>query len=188
MTEELQKTLKISKKHEMFCRHYVKNGHNGAAAAVSAGYAKGSANRIAYQILKIPGIAEFINELEKPVLDNLGIDKDWVIANLKKFVEANITDYYDTDPKTKKIRLKDLKKLPKEKTAAIESIRETRDGIVLKLVNKRACVVEIGKYLGMFKEQIECNIINNLTEIDKDFPYFGKKENADNTTTELAGN
>jgi len=60
--------------------------------------------------------------------------------------------------------LKDLFKLPKSKVEAIEEISQDKDGrIKIKLVNKRASVVDIGKNYGMFKELIEGNINHNPT-------------------------
>jgi hypothetical protein len=132
-----QKKAELTKKQEMFCRHYAQNGHNRTVAAISAGYSIKSAKDAAYKNFKKPHIVEFLNELEKPVMD--------------------------FDPQANKIQLKDLKEMPVEKTAAIKSLKETKYGINIKLVDKRACVVNIGKHLGMFKEQAEDNFnYNNL--------------------------
>ncbi len=158
-----QKKVKLTKKQEMFCRYYASNGHNGAQAAISSGYSEKSAKFTSFHSLQKPHIIEFLNELEKPVIDKLELDEDWVITKLKNFADANINDFYDFDPQTNKILLKDLKLLPPEKTAAIETVKETKYGIEIKLVDKKTCVVSIGKHLGMFKEQLEGNINNNQT-------------------------
>ena len=179
MAEGSQRKLKITKQQEMFCRYYAQNGHNGSAAAIAAGYSKKYARTIACLNLKKPNVSEFLNELEKPVLEKLGVTINWVIAILKSYCEANITDFYDRDPKTNKYHLKDLKKLPRELTGAIEFMEPTKNGVTIKLVDKKVCVINIGKYLGMFKEQYGLNINNNLTNIDVDFPTFDSIEHAD---------
>jgi phage terminase small subunit len=171
----------------MFCRYYVQNGHNGAAAAISAGYSKKYAKDSARDNFKNLNITEFLNELEKPVLDKLALDEDWVLTKLKNFIDTNINDFFDFDPQTNKIQLKDMKQLPAEKTGAIEWLKETKYGIEIKLVNKRACVVNIGKHLGMFKQQLETSIDHNPTDMVFVVPAFDI-DDADNTDAGPAGN
>ncbi len=142
----------------MFCREYVRNGHNGEQAAIFAKYSPRTAKIIASQNLTKLNLIDFINDLERPVIEELGISEDWVLTKLKNFSESNITDYFDIDNEGI-IKLKDLTRLPKEKIEAIESIEQTEKGrIKIKLVDKRASVVDIGKHLGMFKDIIEGNI------------------------------
>jgi phage terminase small subunit len=155
---KLNQKNKLTKKQEMFCREYVSNGHNGTQAAIGAGYSKKTAAEIAKENLIKPYIKSFIQELEQPVIDKLGVSEDWVISKLKAFSEANILDYFELD-ENKNIVLKDLTKLAKEKLVAIESIEQNEKGrIKIKLVGKRSSVVDIGKHLGMFKDIIEGNI------------------------------
>ena len=182
-----QKKAKLTKRQEMFCRYYVQNGHNGAAAAISAGYSKKYAKDSARDNFKNLNITEFLNELEKPVLDKLALDEDWVLTKLKNFADANIIDFFDFNPRTETICLKDLKKLPEEKTAAIESIKKTKNSISIKLIDKRACVVNIGKHLGMFKQQLETSIDHNPTDMVFVVPAFDI-DDADNTDAGPAGN
>ncbi len=117
---KLKEKNKLTKKQEMFCREYVANGHNGTQAAISAGYSKKTAKVIAMENLTKPYLKEFIEELEQPVLDELGLTEDWVITKLKNFSEANILDYFEIV--NGDIKLNDLTKLPKEKLESIESI------------------------------------------------------------------
>jgi len=156
---KLKEKNKLTKKQEMFCRFYVSNGHNGKQAAISAGYSKKTAKVIAMENLTKPYLKSFIEELEKPVIEKLGLDENWVLTKLHNFSEALITDYFDFDEATKRIVLKDLFKLPKSKVEAIEEISQDKDGrIKIKLVNKRASVVDIGRNYGMFKDIVEGNI------------------------------
>jgi len=156
---KLKEKNKLTKKQEMFCRFYVSNGHNGKQAAISAGYSQNSAKEIAMENLTKPHVKEFVEKLEAPVLAKLGLDENWVLTKLTNFSEALITDYFDFDEATNSIVLKDLTTLPKSKIEAIEEIQQDKDGrIKIKLVNKRASVVDIGKNYGMFKDIIEGNI------------------------------
>ena len=160
---KLKEKNKLTNKQEMFCREYVRNGHNGDAAAVFAGYSKSTARNIASENLTKPNIKAFVEKLEAPVLKKLGLDENWVLTKLKSFSDALITDYFLID-EHKNIVLKDFDKISKEKWEAVEDISQDKDGrIKIKLVNKRASVVDIGKNYGMFKELIEGNINHNLT-------------------------
>jgi phage terminase small subunit len=176
MAENLQKKLKLTKQQEMLCRYYAQNGHNGSAAAISAGYSKKYAKTLACLNFKKPHVLEYLQELEKPVIDKLGVTENWVLALLKNICEANITDYYDMDPGTNKIRLKDMNKLPREKTCAIEFIRATKNGVTIKLVDKKACIISIGKHLGMFKEQPNGNTNSNLMARVYYMPTYDKED------------
>ncbi|MGA7722802.1 MAG: terminase small subunit [Ignavibacteriaceae bacterium] len=188
MVENSQKKLKLTKRQEMLCRNYAQNGHNGSAAAIEAGYSKKYARTIACLIFKKPHVLEYLDELEQPVKEKLRVTENWVITLLKNICDANITDYYDIDPKTNKVHLKDLKKLPREKTCAIESIRSTRSGPAITLIDKIACLMGIGKYLGMFKDQYRLNVNNNLINAEIKIPGFDSIENAEDTTNEIGEN
>jgi phage terminase small subunit len=125
MLIDSQKKAELTKKQEMFCRYYAQNGHNRIVAAILAGYSIKTAKDAAYKNIKKPHIVKFINELEKPVNDKLALDEIWALCRLKNFCDVNITDFLDIDPKTNKIRLKDMKKMPAKKTTAIASVKET---------------------------------------------------------------
>lgn len=179
--EETKIKILLTKKQELFCRHYVKNGHNGTKAAISAGYSKKIANRIAAENMTKPVISAFIKKLEEPVIKKLEITEDWVLSKLKNFSDVQITDFFEIDFKTNTIQLKDFSKISPDKIAAIESIKETKNGIEIKLVDKRASVVDIGKHLGMFKEQIEGNFNHN--HIHKVYVIPAFNSNVDSTST-----
>ncbi len=166
---------KLTKKQEMFCRFYVSNGHNGKQAAISAGYSKKTAKVIAMENLTKPYLKEFIEELEQPVLDELGISEDWVLTKLKNYSETNIDDFFDVVDG--KLTLKDLSTLTPDKISAVEFIQQDKDGgIKIKLINKRACVVDIGKHFGMFKNVIDANIHSDETKRVYVVPAFNKNK------------
>jgi phage terminase small subunit len=165
---EITPDIKLTKKQEMFCRHYVSNGHNGTQAAISAGYSKKTARQIATKMLSKVYIQEFIKTLEEPVIEKLGLDENWVLTKLKNFSEADITDFFEII--RGKVTLKDFSKIPKEKIAAIESIKQTRNGIEIKLVDKKSSVIDIGRNKGMFKDVLEHSgdiniIVNGLDKV-----------------------
>ena len=56
---------KLTKKQEKFCKEYLINGHNAAAAARAAGYSSKTAREIAAENLTKPNIAQFLDEESK---------------------------------------------------------------------------------------------------------------------------
>ena len=173
MAEAKENTsVKLTKRQEFFCRNYVANGHNGTQAAIDAGYSKNTAAVQATENIRKPNIIAFIEQLEKPAKDKLGLDENWVLTKLKRFAETNLTDFFEI--KTQKISvgkgkrkreivsqhlvIKDLKKLPRELTDCLQEISQTQNGIKLKLVEKRMPVVDIGKTFGQFVEKIDANV------------------------------
>ena len=169
--------IKLTKKQEMFCRHYIANGYNGTDAAIKAGYSEATARSIASENLMKPYIAEFIKKLENPLISKLGIDENWVLTKLKNFSDVDINDFFEIDKDGNVIKLKDLKELPREKTAAIESIKETRNGIEIKLVDKRLCVVDIGRHLGMFKDVLHADVDEKIS-VEISYSEQDNKQNA----------
>ncbi len=156
------KNKPLTAKQEKFARSWVSNGHYGLQAALFAGYSNKTAKFIASENLTKPNVKAFITKLEQPVLKKLGLDENWVLTKLANYSEALITDYFTYDKETKMIELKDLTELPKQMIEAIEEISQDKDGrLKIKLVGKRACVVDIGRNYGMFKDIIEGNINHN---------------------------
>lgn len=158
--KKIVRELKLTKKQELFCRHYVADEkHNAYEAAISAGYKENTAYQVASQNLRKQQLTKFIDYLEKPLLEKLSIDQEYVLTKLKSFCEAKITDYFEIKNNT--IRLKDFSKLTDLQVGAVESIKQNNFNIEIKLVDKQAAVVNIGKHLNMFKEQIDANLFVN---------------------------
>lgn len=181
----LGKDYLLSKKQEFFCRYWVANGHNGAKAAEDSGYAKKNAKQSAHENLTKPYLIKFIEELEKPELEKLDIDENWVLSKLKDFADVHILDFFDAkyektgDTYTVVLKLKDLNTIPKEKLRCLESLKDKGDGVwEIKLVKQLPVVVNIGRNLGMWKDTIEGSmththkasvyIIPNFEEDDDD--------------------
>ena len=72
--------MKIKEQHKDFCLEYFKNGGNGAAAAVKAGFSARSARQIASKLLTRNDIQAYLHELQAKV------DKERV-ADLQECLE-----------------------------------------------------------------------------------------------------
>lgn len=73
--------MTLKEQHKDFCLEYFKNGGNGAAAAVKAGYSDRSARQIASRLLTRDDIQLYLQELQAKV------DKERV-ADLQECLES----------------------------------------------------------------------------------------------------
>lgn len=149
----IAKDKKLTKKQEIFCNEYIID-YNAAQAAIRSGYSKKTAKEIGCENLTKLNIKYHIDTLLNERKKKIEINEQYVIDKLKCYNEANIMDFYDIDEK-KQLVLKDLTKLPRTITDSIVEIRQTKEGIALKIVDKKGSTVDIGRYLGMFTDNLK---------------------------------
>ncbi len=65
--------------------------HNGAAAAVRAGYAEGRAKQTARDLLLRPDVVGEVAKLDAVTAEELGVTKLWIMSVLKRLVEGSLT-------------------------------------------------------------------------------------------------
>lgn len=146
---------------------------NATQAAIRSGYSAKSAEDIGRQLLRKTPVALAIAEHQRARAERTGITADRVMEELAKLGFSNMLDYLtigsDGDPYV------DLSALDRDKAAAIQevTVEDFKDGrgedardvrkVKFKLADKRAALVDIGKHLGMFKEQVEHTGLVNVT-------------------------
>lgn len=72
-----------------FAHEYVVD-HNGAKAAIRAGYAPGRAKQTARDLLRRPDVAQLVERLDAERREELGIDAKWIIRKLVEVVEKSM--------------------------------------------------------------------------------------------------
>lgn len=77
---------KLTPRQEEFCHQYIVD-LNGTQAAIRAGYAQGSAEVTASQLLRIPKVRQVIDELKAERQQRTQITADWVLEKIKATVE-----------------------------------------------------------------------------------------------------
>lgn len=154
---------KLTAQQDRFCHEYLID-LKALPAAIRAGYSERSAKSMAYQLLRKPWIAARIDELRAARAKRTEISADRVIRELALIGFANADDFMgvtmDGDPYI------DVSKLSREQRAAIaefavedyvegrgEDARSVRR-VKIKLWDKRAALVDIGRHLGMFNEKL----------------------------------
>lgn len=154
---------------------------NGCQSAIYAGYSEPTARQKAYELLQDNEIEAYLAELraKSEIKHNISLDR-WLseleavgFSNVQSFISEGNT-------------IKDISKLPEEKTKAVSSIKKTvidsemgtKETVEFKLHDKLSALEKIGKHFGYFeKDNAQLKPETNLPPI----------VNVYNTTPPLAG-
>lgn len=142
----------MTKKQKRFVEEYLID-LNATQAAIRAGYSPDTAGSIGAENLKKPEIKNRIDKAMAERSRRTGINQDRVLQELARIGFAKITDV--VDPDTAKIRLD----ASEDDLACIQSIKikpnEFGTEREVKLYDKKAALVDLGKHLGLFKDKLE---------------------------------
>jgi len=149
------KARKFTPKQLRFCQEYIID-QNATAAALRAGFSKNGVTSTAFNLMQFDHVKKKIAELQSKTATRLEITVEGIAKEYQQIVEANIVDFLDEDG-----GITNLKKLPREITAAIESIKvssyfdkkENRvvNVMTFKLHNKNQALEALAKHLGFFE-------------------------------------
>jgi phage terminase small subunit len=152
----------------------------GIDAYLKAGFKaknRNSAGAEASRYLKIPMIAEYVarrrQELTEQLQQETFVTKRDVILELKHLGFSRINRVLSFNGNS--VTLKNSDEIADEDLAAIQSVKETKDGIAIKMHDKTTPLIKIGEHLGLFESE----------ELDPDRPrtvdvtvhVYGQKRN-----------
>ena len=142
----------MTKKQKRFVEEYLID-LNATQAAIRAGYSPHTAKDIGCENLAKPNIAAAISQAMAERSRRTGINQDRVLQELARIGFAKITDV--VDPETAKIK----SDASDDDLACIQSIKikpnEFGTEREVKLYDKKAALVDLGKHLGLFKDKVE---------------------------------
>lgn len=145
----------MTKKQKIFAEEYLID-LNATQAAIRAGYSPDTAGAIGSENLKKPEIRAYIDKAMAERSKRTGINQDRVLTELARIGFCKITDVIAPD--TAEIR----SDATEDDLACIQSIKvkpgEYGTEREVKLYDKKAALVDIGKHLGMFKEKVDLNV------------------------------
>ena len=162
--------MSLTPKQEAFVHAYIETGNASEAyrrAYNAADMSQDAVKVEASRLLDHPYVALTIDSLQAEHRKRHEITVDRILAELGKIGFADIRkvikwghreigEIGDSKPGEVKFT-NDVVLLPSAEVddataAAIAEVAETRDGVKLKMHDKRAALVDMGKHLGMFKE------------------------------------
>lgn len=164
----------MTPKQEAFVREYLID-LNATQAAIRAGYSAATAYSQGQRLLKDVEVAAAIEKAMAERSMRTNITQDQVVRELARigFVDirkvvtwTNGSAGFDEDEaeETGEVRisvanfvmLTPSDEIDAETAAAISEISQTKDGALkVKLHDKRAALVDLGRHLGMFKDKVE---------------------------------
>ncbi len=152
---KLPKNVVLNNKQEKFCREYVKD-LNGTQAAIRSGYSKKTAGVIATENLQKPNIKKFIEFLADENRKKLDLSAEMIVEDLRALADYNIQDFINSNNS-----IKDISTISRAQAKPIIGIKTTEkifpDGskeikTELKLSDKRAAAVDLGRHIGIFEK------------------------------------
>jgi phage terminase small subunit len=147
-------------RYEIFAQN-VARGKTLGEAHLIAGYKENAGN--ASTLASKEEVAKRINEIKEILSARSMVSAERVLAELARIGFSDITTAVSI--KDGKVQVVDTDQLSPDMRAAISEIRETRDGIAVKLHDKRAALENLGKHLGLFKENIDLNVNVSLADL-----------------------
>jgi phage terminase small subunit len=150
--------MALTDKQIRFCEEYLID-LNATQAAIRAGYSQRTAGSIGDENLKKPEIKARISAMQAELAERNKVKADDVIQELKALGFWNIKDFVDTGNEIKDLSLLErsiLKPVVGIKTKTTFTEQGDREVTVeLKLADKRAALVDLGKHLGLFVDKSE---------------------------------
>jgi len=138
---------KLTAKQEAFVREYAKDW-NATQAAIRAGFAPKAAGSQAAQLLVNPKVAKEITVIKARLAKRAEVRAERVLVELKSLAHANLLDYAEWG--NCGVRLKESTALTRAKAAGLVEVRQTKDGVVIKLANKVQALELLGKHIGLW--------------------------------------
>lgn len=141
--------MRLTIKQEAFCNYYIETGNASEAyrrAFCCKKMKDKTINENACRLLVNSKVAARVKELQDELKKVSDLSKERILSELKCILDSKITDYVDL--KEGKLIFKDFSKLSESQIKAIESIKQGRNGIELKLHGKSWTIEQICRMLG----------------------------------------
>lgn len=158
--------MKLSIKQENFCNYYIECGNASEAyrRAYSCSNMKDeSINRKAVELLNNGKITARVRELQEELKKKSDITKEEVLNMLRSFMYADIRNFLTI--KGGNVTFKDSDDWTDEMAMQVESIKQGKDGIEIKLNGRTWTIQRICKMLGFDSPQdVNVNITSPMTK------------------------
>lgn len=162
---QVVETRTAALKRERFTMEYLLD-FNVTRAAIAAGYSMKTAHAAGSRLLKDVRVASIVAAAQQKTSSKYAVTKDAVIEELAKLAFANVSDFGSVGADGE-FRI-DLSRTTRDQMAAVQDVRSkvkrTTIGegkgatttvdveTQLRLANKREALVDLGRHLGVFKD------------------------------------
>lgn len=142
-------------RHEIFAQQIAKGASNREAYK-TAGYDSENLESVdasAARLLADVRVEQRVKELQEEAAKATGVTVQRVVAELAKIGFSDTRAALSWGPDG--VLLKSSADLTADEAAAVAEVHQTKDGIRIKLHDKQAALVNLGKHLGMFSDKLE---------------------------------
>ena len=155
---------RLTPRQEQFVDEYLID-LNATQAAIRAGYSRKTADRIGPELLGKTCVSDAIQRRRRDRERRTEITQDRVLQELAAIAFARGTDYASVSPGGV-VHIKPTDELNDTQKAAVLSIKETQNGVEIKLADKVRALELLGKHQGLFdgSGREDKAPINNLLE------------------------
>ena len=156
---------KLTAKQRRFVDEYLVD-FNVTQAAIRAGYSKRSAHVTGAETLRNPKVAAEIARRQRDLQVRTEVSQDRVVKELMRVAFADMADYAQVRsyPVVNKDGIEVVKQLvtltktsalTDDQRAAVASIKQSVNGIEVKLWDKLKALELLGRHIGMFNDKLE---------------------------------
>ena len=156
----------LSIKQENFCNYYIECGN--ASEAYKRAYScekmkNETINRMAFDLLNNRKITARVKELQEELKKKSDITKEEVLNMLRSFMYADIRNFLAI--KDGNVTFKDSEDWTDEMAMQVESVKQGKEGIEIKLNGRTWTIQRICKMLGFDSPQdINVNVVSPMTK------------------------
>lgn len=164
---------KVSKRHQVFIREYLKDG-NGARSAVAAGYSANGAKVTAHRLLTNANVRSELAKVNEKINDKLEVSVERVRHELARLAFLDPRSFYHPDGS-----LKQIPELDDDTAAALAGMEVEKlydhfgkgqaaaKGTItkIKFADKGQNLERLGRHLKMFTDKIEFSALDELAEM-----------------------
>lgn len=169
----------LTDKQRLFCLYYVKS-FNATMAAIKAGYSKDTAYQIGHENLRKPEISAEIKRLKGRMQEDVYVSAIDVLNEYIKIAFSDITDFVsfgkreiqvdvdeDGNPVTSEVNYVDFNDSKVIDGTLISEVKQGRDGISIKLVDKMKALEKLEQYFDLFPDKFKRRIEEEKLELAK---------------------
>jgi phage terminase small subunit len=144
--------MKLNPQQELFVRQYVLD-LNATKATIRAGYSKKGASSKGSQLLANVKIKAAIEARMARRFEKVDIKADEVLALMRKFAFTDLSGVIEV--RGGKTYISDTAVLTEDQMACISEIKQTADGVQVKLISREKMIELLGRHMGMFNDKLE---------------------------------
>ncbi len=174
--------MALTAKQQRFVEEYLID-LNATQAAIRVGYSKKTADQQASRLLTNVKVREYLTQRQADRANRTEITQDMVLKELAKIgfsdirkivrwgeTQVRMVDGEDDGPEDMVpyhgLALIDSAEVDDSTAAAIAEVSQSRDGLKVKLHDKKGALVDIGRHLGMFSPPGHADLDTELKRIE----------------------